>query len=60
LECATVCIMAKPKETKKDPVAVAMSAKRMKKMTPEQRSAVAKTAAQARWGTKKKKGSSAK
>jgi hypothetical protein len=46
--------MAKKREAKKDPIAVAMSAKRMTKMTPAQRTAVAKNAAQKRWGTKKK------
>jgi len=47
--------MAKKREAKKDPIAVAMSAKRMTKMTPEQRTAVARKAARTRWGPTKKK-----
>lgn len=40
------------KERKKDPVAVALAARRMKKMTPQQRTDVARKAAKARWGMK--------
>jgi len=45
--------MAEKRERKKDPVAVAMAAKRMEKMTAKQRSAVARKAAEARWGKRK-------
>jgi hypothetical protein len=39
----------------KNPVAVALASRRMTEMTPEERSAVAKKGAAARWGNGKKK-----
>jgi hypothetical protein len=43
------------KVKKKDPVAVALANRRMTTMSAEERSEVARTAAKARWGDRKKK-----
>jgi len=39
----------------KDPIAVALAAKRMEKISPARRRQIARTAATARWGKKEQK-----